>query len=131
IAIAAIGSAAMAGVAWLALKPAALGLVAADGERNLVAGKPPTDALAGAPASYGDVPQLGPPLPGDLGKPILDHQREAGAAIPADPAAEVAARAAQEAEAERQRLDAELRAARESGVMLQLAERSRAAVPAS
>lgn len=33
------------------------------------------DNLAGGPKDYGDVPQLGPPLPGDLGKPILDAQR--------------------------------------------------------
>lgn len=33
------------------------------------------DSLAGGPRDYGDVPQLGPPLPGDLGKPILDAQR--------------------------------------------------------
>lgn len=33
------------------------------------------DNLASAPASYDDVPQLGPPLPGDLGGPILDAQR--------------------------------------------------------
>lgn len=130
IAIAAAGSTAIAGVAWLALKPATLSLVASDDDRNLVAAKAPTEALAGAPASYGDVPELGPPLPGDLGKPILDHQREISMAVPGDPAADAAARAAQEAEAERQRIAAEQRAARESGVMLQLAGGSRAATPA-
>lgn len=130
IAIAAAGSAAVAGVAWLALKPVTLRLVAADDERNLAAANAPADALAGAPASYDDVPELGPPLPGDLGKPILDHQREMGMAVPADPAAEAAARAAQEAEAERQRIAAEQRAARESGVMLQLVGASHAAAPA-
>lgn len=121
IAIAAAGSTAIAGVAWLALKPATLGLVAAGDDRQ-VAAKAPPDALAGAPMSYGDVPQLGPPLPGDLGRPILNHQRGLGTAIaPTDPAADDAQRAAQEAEAERQRIAAEQRAARESGVMLQLA----------
>src|SRR3546814_4569573 len=40
---------------------------------------------------------------------------------PTDPVAEAAARAAQDAETERQRLAAEQRAARQSGVMLQLA----------
>jgi len=124
IAIAAAGSVAIAGVVWLALKPATLNLIASD-DGNLVAAKAPADALAGAPASYSDVPQLGPPLPGDLGKPILDRQREMGMAMPPDPAAEAPARAAQEAEAERQRIAAE-RAARESGVMLELAGGSRA-----
>lgn len=33
------------------------------------------DTLAGAPRDYGQVPKLGPPLPGDLGKPILEAQR--------------------------------------------------------
>lgn len=116
VAIAAAGSAAIVGVAWLALKPASLNLVAASDDK-LVGAKAPPDALAGAPTSYGDVPQLGPPLPGDLGRPVLEHQREMGSA-PAEAADEAARRAAQEAEAERQRLAAETRAARESGVML-------------
>ena len=116
VAIAAAGSTAIVGVAWLALKPASLALVAASDDK-LVGAKAPPDALAGAPTSYGDVPQLGPPLPGDLGRPILGHQREMGTA-PAEAADEAARRAAQAAEAERQRLAAETRAARESGVML-------------
>ena len=120
VAIAAAGSTAIVGVAWLALKPATLSLVAPSDDK-LVGAKAPPDALAGAPTSYGDVPKLGPPLPGDLGGPILDRQRQLGTALPADPAADAAARAAQEAEAERQRLAAEQKAARESGVMLQIA----------
>ena len=41
------------------------------------------DNLAGAPKDYGQVPKLGPPLPGDLGKPILDAQRRGDvAALP-------------------------------------------------
>jgi len=133
IGVAAVGSTAIVGVAWLALKPATLNLVAS-GDDKLVSAKAPPDALAGAPVSYGDVPPLGPPLPGDLGKPILDHQREMGTA-PIESADEAARRAAQEAEAERQRLVAEERAARESGVMLQIAGNATgaraAAVPAS
>lgn len=129
IAVAAAGSTAIAGIAWLALKPPNLGLVA-PGDDKAVAAKAPPDALAGAPADYGAVPQLGPPLPGDLGRPILNHQREMAAAIPADPAAEAAARAAQQAEAERQRIAAERKAARESSVMLQLAGARTGAAPA-
>src|SRR5690606_4565004 len=82
-----------------------------------LAAKVPADALAGAPTSYGDVPQLGPAHPGDLGRSILSKQREMGAA-PVDSASDAAARAAQEAEAERQRLAAEQKAARWSGVMM-------------
>lgn len=41
------------------------------------------DGLAAAPRDYSQVPKLGPPLPGDLGKPILDAQdRGAVAALP-------------------------------------------------
>lgn len=32
------------------------------------------EAISGAPKDYGQVPQLGPPLPGDLGRPIVSAQ---------------------------------------------------------
>ncbi len=120
IAIAAAGSTAITGVAWLALRPTTLSLVAPSDDKQ-VGAKAPPDALAGAPASYGAVPQLGPPLPGDLGRPIVEHQRAMSMAAQADHVADAAQRAAQEAEAERQRIAAELRAAREAGVIVQLA----------
>ena len=68
------------------------------------------DTLAGAPKDYGQVPKLGPPLPGDLGKPILDaRQRGDVAALPpagtgpaTNPAADAAAAARQRAEQERE-----------------------------
>lgn len=69
------------------------------------------DNLAGAPKDYGDVPRLGPPLPGDLGKPILDAQRRGDiAALPpigaqpgtVDPAANAAEVACQRVEQERE-----------------------------
>lgn len=34
-----------------------------------------TDALASAPKDYSQIPRLGPPLPGDLGRPILSAQQ--------------------------------------------------------
>jgi type IV secretion system protein VirB10 len=40
------------------------------------------DKLAGMPKDYGDVPKLGPPLPGDLGRPILNAQNQ-GKPVPA------------------------------------------------
>ncbi len=40
-----------------------------------------SDAVTGAPADYGAVPKLGPPLPGDLGRPIVSAQK-AGDAVP-------------------------------------------------
>ena len=125
IAIAALGSTAIVGVAWVALKPATFRIVADGDDRGEFSVKAPADALADAPKSYGDVPQLGPPLPGDLGRPILEHQRSIGAAPPLTGPDQ----AAQAAEAERQRLAAERKAARESSVMMQLAGAGRTAAP--
>jgi type IV secretion system protein VirB10 len=34
-----------------------------------------SDSLAGAPKDYSQLPKLGPPLPGDLGRPILSAQQ--------------------------------------------------------
>lgn len=57
---------------------------------------PPAAAVSGAPKTYGDVPKLGPPLPGDLGRPIVAAQQRGetidppvigSAASGADPAA--------------------------------------------
>src|SRR3546814_15212809 len=75
IAIAALGSTAIVGAAWLALKPATFRMAAGNDDRAESSARPPVDALASAPRRYGDVPQPGPPLPGALGKHILDSQR--------------------------------------------------------
>ena len=37
-------------------------------------GRSAPDGLAGLPKDYGAIPRLGPPLPGDLGRPILNAQ---------------------------------------------------------
>lgn len=42
------------------------------------------DGLAGLPRDYSGVPQLGPPLPGDLGRPILGAQNR-GQPLPTQP----------------------------------------------
>lgn len=121
VAIAALGSTAVVGAAWFALKPTTFHIIAANEDRPDISAKAPADALAGAPKSYGDVPQLGPPLPGDLGPPILERQQAIGAAtspVGSD-------QRAQAAEAERQRLAAEQKAARESGVMMQISGSNR------
>ena len=44
------------------------------------------DGLANLPKDYSGVPKLGPPLPGDLGRPILNAQN-AGQAVPVPPMA--------------------------------------------
>jgi type IV secretion system protein VirB10 len=122
VAIAALGSTAIIGVTWVALKPAAMRIVSSDSSGEVQNSAPP-EALAAAPRSYGDVPKLGPPLPGDLGRPILQHQRTLETTEPTSGVDQ----AAQAAETERQRIAAEQRAARESGVMLQLAGAARPA----
>ncbi|MFT8775161.1 MAG: TrbI/VirB10 family protein [Gluconacetobacter liquefaciens] len=38
--------------------------------------RPSADGLAALPSDYTATPKLGPPLPGDLGRPILDAQRQ-------------------------------------------------------
>jgi type IV secretion system protein TrbI len=121
IGIAALGSVAIIGVTWVALQPAALKLVSESQSQADLNRKRPPEALAGAPATYGDIPKLGPPLPGDLGRPILVAQQKM--ATEADPAVGMDA-AAQAAEAERQRLLAEERKVREAGVMMSLAQSS-------
>lgn len=107
--------------AWLALKPRSLQLVR---EQNDLAepAKAPSDALSALPTSYGDAPQLGPPLPGDLGRPILKHQ-QAIAAEGAPPQATAAEQAAQTA---REQAAAERKAARESPVLVQAGNRTAA-----
>lgn len=114
IGIAALGSTSLVAVAWVALKPTAFRHVVEQQELSQPNSRPATDALAGLPSSYGDAPKLGPPLPGDLGKPILDHQRSL------ETANDIATQQLDQAEAaERERRAAELKSARESGVLFQ------------
>lgn len=115
ITAAAIGSASLMGIAWTALKPKVFRQVAQDSELSQPMAKPASDALAGLPSSYGDAPKLGPPLPGDPGRPILRAQQRNGE-VPVQPAVD-------SAEAARQQRLADLKAARESGLMAQVSTR--------
>lgn len=76
-----------------------------------------SDALAGAPKDYSQVPRLGPPLPGDLGKPILSA-RQRGVDVAPPPIGQQSPQpsggAPDAAEAARQRLRQERDAARTS-----------------
>lgn len=72
------------------------------------------DNLARAPKDYGQVPKLGPALPGDLGKPILDAQRRGDIAALPPAGAPAPNPAANAAEAARQRAEQEREAARGS-----------------
>ena len=78
------------------------------------------DAIADAPAAYSDVPKLGPPLPGDLGRAILDRQRQLGAEGQGASSGTARDPEAERAGAERKRLASEEQAARASSVLVQL-----------
>jgi type IV secretion system protein VirB10 len=119
-------SAALIGLTWVSLKPATFQLVA-DQESPEPAGKATPDAIAGAPAAYSDVPKLGPPLPGDLGRAILDHQRQLGAEGQGASSGPGRNPQAERAAAERQRLASEQQAARASALLVQLARAAPAA----
>lgn len=124
IGAAALGSASLIGVAWLALKPQVFRQAVQDSELSQPMAKSASDALSGLPTSYGDTPKLGPPLPGDLGRPILRAQERVQAETATQPV-DIAAAARQ------QRL-ADLKAARESGLMAQTTSgRDAAGPPAS
>jgi type IV secretory pathway VirB10-like protein len=73
-------------------------------------GRSAPDGLAGLPKDYGAVPRLGPPLPGDLGRPILSAQNN-GQAVPV-PGMAAPAAAPRSPDAEVQRRHQELEAAR-------------------
>ncbi|MCB2057142.1 MAG: TrbI/VirB10 family protein [Novosphingobium sp.] len=75
------------------------------------------DALASAPKDYTQVPKLGPPLPGDLGGPILAAQKR-GDVVPIPPGPPQTARGPDPEEALRQRIAQERDAARTSRLFL-------------
>ena len=119
IGFAAIASIGVVGVAWMALQPPSIRMADRADEGPAVLSKAPTDALAPLPASYEQVPKLGPPLPGDLGRPILRHQQEAGVTTVAG---ETQPTIDQVAAEQRERLAAEQRAARESAILVRSAD---------
>jgi type IV secretion system protein VirB10 len=112
-------AAAVAGTAWFALQPPSFRAIGFTSERSDAGPRQPPDELAKAPATYGDVPRLGPPLPGDLGRPILEHRRRMEAQGMDDPGS--APRLKEQARAaELQRLAAEREAAARSPVLAEL-----------
>ncbi|TPG42747.1 TrbI/VirB10 family protein [Sphingomonas koreensis] len=115
VGLAAMTSVSIVATAWVALRPTAFHLVSQNDDRS-DPGEAQTDTLSGLPATYGDAPKLGPPLPGDLGRPILERQRNLAteAANPRDDAQ----RADQAAAAERETRLAEVKAARQSGLLV-------------
>jgi type IV secretion system protein VirB10 len=123
VGIAASVAVSVTGIAWIGLEPPHIRGTAQVLDGDGPAHKDADDALAGLPKTYGDVPRLGPPLPGDLGRPILEQQR-AVEASEAAPMPDGAGPGEQDArtfgDAERQRARAQERAARSSSVLVPL-----------
>ena len=115
IGAAALGSTALIVLAWIALQPRIFQHVMQPSELSQPSAQPGNEALQGLPANYGDVPKLGPPLPGDLGPPMLRAQQGSMAVEPATTNIADAERT------EHERRLAELKAARESGLLVQTA----------
>ncbi|UVC15127.1 TrbI/VirB10 family protein [Mesorhizobium onobrychidis] len=117
IAIAALGSSAIFGVTILALQGPALRIKEQAEELYNTQRKPTAEGLETLPRDYSgmkpNAPVLGPPLPGDLGRPILERQRQLGIA----PGHEISD--------EEQRLAHQAIEARESQVFFSVENRSR------
>jgi type IV secretory pathway VirB10-like protein len=132
IGIAAVGCAAICGITWMALKTS--NLHADIGGSNLYNpdNKATPDELASLPSNYGQMPkpkpQLGPPLPGDLGPPIVEREQQLGLNPSGGSNDEDEA-----ARAERLRLAQQAQQASEAGVFFQLNQNGggAAAMPAS
>jgi type IV secretion system protein TrbI len=113
------------GVTWLALQGPAL-RVRPQTEEQLynTETKPAPDSLAALPGTYEqlrpETPRLGPPLPGDLGGPILERQRRLGIAPGGAPDDRAAL-------AEQQRIAQQALEAREAEVFFKIATRPAAA----
>jgi len=119
VSIAALGSISLIGTAWVALRPSALQLAGRVDEQPFTA-KAPADTVNSLPSNYAGVPKLGPALPGDLGRPILNHQRS----LAVESTAGETGRVDQTAALERDRHAAEVRAARESALLVQSGDRA-------
>ncbi len=128
IAGAALGSVAILGATLVALDPPTFREERRGDELYSTERKPTAEGLAELPSDYGDMPkpapELGPPLPGDVGPPVVDMERDLGVTSPGsagpafrpDPEADAA-------RAERLRLAQQARKARESEVFFQISAR--------
>ncbi len=117
-----VGACILAGVAWLALHGHPVQIAQQD-QQTPPSRRSLPDAVAGMPRDY-SAPQLGPRLPGDLGGPIVSHERRLGAST--TPSAHD-----QAVEAERQRLAQLETRARDAGVMVQISNKGDAPAAAS
>jgi type IV secretion system protein VirB10 len=101
-------------IGWIALSPRLTGHGTQQSDLSQPGRQAANDALNSLPKSYGDVPKLGSPLPGDLGRPILRAQERA-LAVPTPIDTQHAASIDQE----RQRHADDLKNARQSALLAQ------------
>lgn len=122
IGITAVIAAFLVTLSWIALEPTSGRRTASALDLDEQTAKPTPDVLANVPKSYGDVPRLGPPLPGDLGRAILDHDRSLLDPAPTsqDRNAYQQSPAQSAAELDRERAEAAQMSARTAGLMVQL-----------
>ena len=122
IGVAAIVCIAVFGATWLALNAPTLRRHLSDQELFSTARKATPDGLDSLPGSYDQIKkptrQLGAPLPGDLGPPVVREERNLG--LRPNPEEDAA-------RAERMRLAQQARQAREAGVFFQISRGDRAA----
>lgn len=117
VGISAVVVVALTATAWVALRSGNVHVAVAGGN-DVVTAKAPAEALNALPGSYADVPKLGPQLPGDLGRAVLDHERSTVVQPASAPSAQANA-AEQAAMQQREQQASELKAARQSGLLFQ------------
>jgi type IV secretion system protein VirB10 len=119
VGLCAASAVALVGVTWIALKPASLRFIATtDSTENVVAAKP-SEIIKNAPQSYSDIPELGPPLPGDFGEAVLARQRALDAEPLQEPREQAPDQAGQLRLAAQQASADRRKAAREAGVIFE------------
>lgn len=125
---------ALSGLAWFALSPRALQAAKAPTVSSAVDRGTSAEAVRQLPSDYaqgGAPPRLGPPLPGDLGRAVINHQRRDGLVVGdagSDTPMPQPSTDQQAVDAERQWREGQARQAREAGVMVQVTRRAEAAV---
>lgn len=128
VAIAAVVCVVVAGATWLALYTSGLRRHPGNHDLFSTSRKPTPDGLDALPGSYDQIkkpaPQLGPPLPGDLGPPIVSQEKSLGISPSLRPNPQDDADGA-----ERMRLAQQARQAREAGVFFRLSPTNNAAAP--
>ncbi|MGF7156125.1 TraB/TrbI/VirB10 family type IV secretion system protein [Novosphingobium gossypii] len=105
---------AIAAVGWFALRPQLLRTARSESELSAPSLSQSSQTLDALPRSYDEVPKLGAPLPGDLGRPILKAQERGNMMSPTSTGPSAEANAAQ---ALAERRAAEMTAARQSALI--------------